>query len=366
MDVQFCQNHNSSQRSVSFGEKLPSNKLSYRKMAIGSCRATIVFGNELMHCKCPSGFFDLSIDSTIILGSTTCKRCGHTLSQHNDFAPEEDRSAGKLLSTPVSIDGDLLTHHSGFPKALRPSDLGPLICRREATVAELWHQLQRCGILHARGTPACGKTTLGILLQDFIQRVNPETTIYRISWPSSIPEKYSVSTYHVLLNDILHLPSNFSWDFVKNTVLIIDEAQLSYTYYSLWNDLIKKLTDSTGSGLYLLLLSSYGSPSSIAVRPLPGSSPVILSSERRISIRPLSNTNASVGLYYTFPEFEDAVQRFCDSFETTGQPLIISDGSKDVIWSCTNGHPSAVRCLLEFIAHSKVCLFAYTGLFHPT
>lgn len=167
------------------------------------------------------------------------------------------------------------------------------------------------------------------------------------------------------LNDILHLPSNFSWDFIKNTVLIIDEAQLSYTYHSLWNDLIMNLIDSTGSGLYLLLLSSYGSPSSIAVRPLPGSSPVILSPQRRISIRPLSNTNASVGLYFTFTEFEDAVRRFCDSFETTGQPLIISAGSKDAIWSCTNGHPSAVHCLLEFIAHSKVCLFSYNELIHP-
>ena len=70
---------------------------------------------------------------------------------------------------PICIDGDLLTHHSGLPKALCPSDLGSLICKREATVAKLWHQLRRYVILHARGTPAYEETTLGILLQDFIQ-----------------------------------------------------------------------------------------------------------------------------------------------------------------------------------------------------
>lgn len=227
-------------------------------------------------------------------------------------------------------------------------------------MTELWQQLQCYGILHARGTPACGKTTLGILLQHFIEKEKPKTTVHRFTWPPTLPEKYSVLPYHVLLNDILQLPSEFKWEFAKDTVLIMDEAQLSYTH-SIWNDLIKNLPDFTGIGLYL---SSYGSPSPVAVHPLPGFSPVILSPERRISIRLLSNTNASVGLYFTFIEFEDAGRRFCDSFETTGQPLIVSDGSKDVLWSCTNGHPSAVRCLLKFIAHLKVCLFAYNELIH--
>lgn len=146
MDVQFCQNHTGSiladttnlQKSGSLGKNCQPKTFLSEKYLL-RLQSSDCIGNELIHCRCTSGIFNLSIDSRILLGSTICSRCGHTLSQHDDFAPEEDRSAGKLLSTLIYTVGNLLTHHSELPKALHSSDLGSLICRREGTVAELYN-----------------------------------------------------------------------------------------------------------------------------------------------------------------------------------------------------------------------------------
>lgn len=80
-------------------------------MAAGGCRATTIFGKKL------SDLFDLSIDSSMPANSTTCKRCDHTLSHHDDLPSRADKAAGKLLSMLISIVGNLLIHHSGLPKA---------------------------------------------------------------------------------------------------------------------------------------------------------------------------------------------------------------------------------------------------------
>lgn len=115
--------------------------------------------------------------------------------------------------------------------------------------------------------------------------------------PSPFPEKYSLLPYYRLLNDMLEIKNGHSWEYMRNTLLIVDEAQLSYTYNTFWNDLIKNIPDSLNNNLLILLLSSYGSPSAVAVPPQPGCSPVVLSTQRRISIRPLLHKNSLVGLY---------------------------------------------------------------------
>lgn len=209
--------------------------------------------------------------------------------------------------------------------------------------------------MHARGTPSCGKTTLGILLQAHVERERPDMTVYRITWPSPFPEKYSLLPYYRLLNDMLEIKNEGSWEYMRNTLLIVDEAQLSYTYNTFWNDLIKNMPDSLDNNFFILLLSSYGSPSAVAVPPQPGSSPVVLSPQCRISIRPLLHTNPLVGLYFTRKEFDDTLRRYSQTFVSSGQPFFLSEDASNYVWQFTNGHPSAVRFLLEYLAHSSVC-----------
>lgn len=154
---------------------------------------------------------------------------------------------------------------------------------------------------------------------------------------------------------------------MQNTLLIVDKAQLSYTYTSFWNDLIKNMPGSGKGSLMVFLLSSYGSPSAIAVPPTPGSSPVVLHPENRIFIRPLPNTNLLIRLYFTRKEFDDVLRRFCQNFVSSGQPFLLLENDSNYVWKFTNGHPSAVRLLLEYLANSAAyCLseFVLPDLIH--
>src|SRR5437763_771929 len=45
----------------------------------------------------------------------------------------------------------------------------PITCPREATVAALWEQLQEVRIIHVRGTPTSGKSTLANLLSEYVK-----------------------------------------------------------------------------------------------------------------------------------------------------------------------------------------------------
>lgn len=117
----------------------------------------------------------------------------------------------------------------------------------------------------------------------------------------------------------------------------------------------------------ILLLSSYGSPSAITVPPTPGSFLVILYPENRIFIWPLPNTSPLIGLYFTRKEFDDIFRQFCQNFVNSGQPFLLSEDASNYIWKFTNGHPSAVRLLLEYLANSVVYYsseFVLTNLIH--
>ena len=135
--------------------------------------------------------------------------------------------------------------------------------------------------------------------------------------------------YYRLLNDMLEIKNGRSWDYMRNTLLIIDEAQLSYTCNTLWNDFVKNMPDSQNSNLYILMLSSYGSPSAVAVPPQPGFSPVVSSPQCRISIRPLLHPNPLAGLYFTRKEFDDTIKRYCQTFVSSGQPFFLSEDASN-------------------------------------
>jgi ABC-type antimicrobial peptide transport system ATPase subunit len=47
-----------------------------------------------------------------------------------------------------------------------------LTCPREATVAALWNQLQKSQVIHVRGTPTSGKSTLAQLLKEYVTRTD--------------------------------------------------------------------------------------------------------------------------------------------------------------------------------------------------
>jgi hypothetical protein len=115
------------------------------------------------------------------------------------------------------------------------------------------------------------------------------------------------------------------WLYMKNMLLIIDEAQASYQYGSLWTDFIKRISYDGDEGRRVILFSSYGSPAEVPLVHGPIGSPLIqLSADQRVSIRPLSDNNQKVSLYFTRPEFNDVVDRVCRYSGENGQPFYSS------------------------------------------
>jgi hypothetical protein len=92
--------------------------------------------------------------------------------------------------------------------------------------------------------------------------------------------------YNRLLNYIVGPAVNKpdDWLEMQNTLLIIDEVQMSYENESLWNDFVKPQASSAGGGPMVTFLSSYGSPSETPVRGSPGSAPVQFATQQRVSI----------------------------------------------------------------------------------
>ena len=97
--------------------------------------------------------------------------------------------------------------------------------------------------MHVRGTPASGKTILAQLLRKHVEETSPNVRVYFITW---IPTYFSSeglgigSGHDELLNWATKQPTPLrDWENVQNTLLLIDEAQLSYKYVLLWNNFIK-------------------------------------------------------------------------------------------------------------------------------
>lgn len=79
------------------------------------------------------------------------------------------------------------------------------------------------------------------------------------------------------------------------------------------------------SGPFVILFSSYGSPSESPVPSAGGSTPVELTAAQRVSIRPLPYNNSKVSLYFTRDEFNEVVAGFCEyNTENDGNPFLLS------------------------------------------
>ena len=259
---------------------------------------------------------------------------------------------------------------SGMPQ-IPPSDNlptsfnDPLRCPRENTVAALWEQIQRVQVIHVRGTPTSGKSILAHLFGDYVKTKRPDIDVHLFTWPVDIERKdhrnYHLRNYYHLLNDILNQPATDSDTWLKrqNTLIIIDEAQRSYKFHNIWDEFIKTLASSNGSGPFVVLFSSFGSPAGTPVEvPIEsGSAPVQFRPDQRVSIQALPYTNPNVSLYFSREEFSDAVARLCKKYRSDdGNDFIPSEELMQHIWELTNGHPGGVSAVVETLIHSTVSI----------
>jgi hypothetical protein len=239
------------------------------------------------------------------------------------------------------------------PPAILPIQDDPLTCPRERTVETLASILHAKRVVHVRGTPSSGKTTLARLLQAYYERQG-EVVIFIEGWKEDIvdPMKYLLDRCemrgykriepHSLLNALV--------------VFIIDEAQQTYRDSALWLGLIKTQS-GRGVGPRICLFSSFGSPANGPTTFPVGSPLVHLGVPQRVSIT-VSEIPESpqISLFYNREEFDDAVARICSN-PTKLMPLDME--ARDYLLNITNGQPAGVNALLAYI--HKVIL-SYTSV----
>lgn len=101
----------------------------------------------------------------------------------------------------------------------------------------------------------------------------------------------------------------------------------------------------------IILFSSWGSATTIC-EEATSTTPIITTKPQRISIRPSHASDISV--FLTYAEHLDVVERVKAYELRFGQCFLPDSDVVEYVWQITNGHPSGVRVMLEFLATSEV------------
>lgn len=202
--------------------------------------------------------------------------------------------------------------------------------------------LDKCYVVHVRGTPTSGKTILATMLDNRL-KAEGRDTVFVQNWPwKEFGHRYKAALVHAALETKLELDPN-RLNSYTNVVFIIDEAQKTYRYEDFWQVFIKGRSLSEW-GSKICLFSSYGNPVTGSLDHSEGSAPVHFGPQQRVGITPsLVPFGTRFGLFFTADEFEDVVDRHNKNHLN---PLPLDAGAKAYLYKITNGHPGAVTALL--------------------
>ncbi|BCR88447.1 ATP-binding protein [Aspergillus chevalieri] len=206
------------------------------------------------------------------------------------------------------------SRNANIPRKL-PITQHQLICPRERTVSKLAAILDDMNIVHVRGTPASGKTRLSELLRDYYRKEGRRAFLikrweglnFKNPWGSLVElvEKWNDEAQEAPTTTS-QSEQDLSWVLTSNTVIIVDEAQATYSDDTLWNTIFKERLTPNVYKFRLCLFCSYGSP---ATGPDPTFfTPVKFSDEQRISLTPQNQQDSPpIGLFYDKEEFRDVI-----------------------------------------------------------
>lgn len=191
-----------------------------------------------------------------------CKICCHIISLHCDY------SKNSALQNVFYLYIFIVPPSSPPQKlvaASRLQDISP----QTKTVESLAQLLEACRVIHVRGTPSSGKTTISLLLLEYYQdRDEPAVLIegwHNISDPTThLVEQSILSGYNGVTTRNLR---------TLDIVFLIDEAQQFYQDSKLRLGIIKTQSFRR-SGPKICLFSSYRSPTTGPTKYPHGSTPI--------------------------------------------------------------------------------------------
>ena len=285
-------------------------------------------------CPCTAG----SCTSEIYL-KELCEVCGHVMSLHCDYSKNFTLQSIMFYWCLFTVPSSPAPHRPQKSIASRYSAISP----RTKTVETLARILDEDRVVHVRGTPSSGKTTLAYLLRRYYEdRGEPVV---------------SVDGWHNIPDPTAHLASlciASGYDEVKpnnlltrDLVFLFDEAQQSYQDSRLWLGIIKTQSGES-SGPKICLFASYGSPATGPTQYPHGSTPIHFGAEQRVSISVSSTSSGpNICLFYNKKEFREVMRLRCANHPT--HKLAIDPAASDYLYSITNGHPGAVTSLLGYL-----------------
>ncbi|RHZ73855.1 hypothetical protein CDV55_107981 [Aspergillus turcosus] len=228
---------------------------------------------------------------------------------------------------------------------------------RSETVAKLADLIDSQKVVHVRGTPASGKTTLARLLQKYY-KVKKRNSIFIDTW-RELDEYPSVGDDPDLhawskLDRMLRARFGSNMDYLApGTILIIDEAQRSYSDTLFWNSIIKERLSHEGLNISFCLFCCYGSPLSGVDMELDNDirafTPAHFRLAQRVTLTPQSRPSSPpIGLFFTRSEFTNAAQRLIENSRFQ-EKFTLRPDAEDYLFSLTNGHPGGLSSVLKYI-----------------
>lgn len=196
-------------------------------------------------------------------------------------------------------------------------------------------------MVKVRGTPASGKSSLAYLLRKHINDNHPEQDVCLLTSYRAEPDQKPITEYRKWLREE-------GWEFLPNTVLIIDEAQLSYWDIAFWLGFIKPINSSTP--YMVILFASYGSASR---NLLSRATPLIVQKGQHVGLA--RGPNSSIGLLLTREEMEGVVEKSFPNHHFDVSLL-------DYVYSLTSGHVGACYDAFSVVQEDQVSPYSSVDL----
>lgn len=230
--------------------------------------------------------------------------------------------------------------------------LSNTISPRTRSIETLARLIDEHAVIHVRGTPASGKSTMAKLLfrhysRHYSTQRRPRI-VFVANWEDWLENKmdmvgFLVRQCHQLGHKIQR--AEFLNEANDNLIFILDEAQVTYSDSFFWCSVIKERL-AVIKGPRFCLFTSYGSPSTGSPYYPNTTTPPILKREQRISlIAPHDHIGHDLCLFYKQEEFKDAVKRWADTTDHT-----IDEDVASYIFEQTNGHPGVAGAMLRYVA----------------
>jgi hypothetical protein len=157
--------------------------------------------------------------------------------------------------------------------------------------------------------------------------------VYQIpSWPTLEGQNYAEK-----LNNLTGSQFN---EVKKKSYLLIDEAQVTYSDYDLWNEFFKFGIFHTG--FRAVIFCSYGSASS-TINDYENGSPLKAGEEQRMQLLPTPSFR--YGLLLNREEFNILIEKWRGGSER----LYLAEDVQEIIFHWTGGHVAAAKFFFDSI-----------------